>query len=103
MFRGLFQPKRNNDDDELMKLFGALLLSDQIRRKVNEHLDYKGTRPLMVTAKKGDIKECADLIEFGADVNLVDADGDSALIWAILGSQRRVANFLMAKGAYVSR
>lgn len=95
--------RSSNVDDSLGALFGAMLLSENIRRVVNEPLNSNGVRRLHVAAAKGELDDMKTLIEAGADINIQDIDGDTPLNFAILKQQRKAANFLMLNGCYVDR
>jgi ankyrin repeat protein len=55
--------------------------------------------PLMYAARQGSLEAATTLAESGADVNLKDPDGATALVLAIINSQFHVASMLLDKGA----
>jgi ankyrin repeat protein len=57
------------------------------------------TTPLMFAARQGALEGVRALIEAGADLNLADPDGTSALVMAIINGHYEVAALLLEKGA----
>lgn len=55
--------------------------------------------PLMVSACEGKFALASDLLEQGADINEVDGNGATALIYAVLNDQEGVARLLLERGA----
>jgi ankyrin repeat protein len=55
--------------------------------------------PMMYAARQGSLDASVALAEGGADVNLKDPDGATALVLAIINSQFHVASMLLDKGA----
>ena len=58
-----------------------------------------GWTPLMYAARQGALEAAKELVENGADVNLMDPAGTSAMILAIINSHYDVAAMLLDKGA----
>ncbi|BAO99459.1 ankyrin repeat domain-containing protein [Wolbachia endosymbiont of Cimex lectularius] len=58
---------------------------------------------LLNAAKNGDIEKVKSLISEGADVNVVDKNGDTPLIWAATnGHKETVETLLKVKGIDVN-
>lgn len=57
--------------------------------------------PLMRAASYGRLDIAAKLIELGADVNAVDSNGRTALLWAIISEQPHIVEFLINSGANI--
>jgi ankyrin repeat protein len=55
--------------------------------------------PLMYAARQGSLGAARVLVEMGADLNLTDPDGTTALLLAIINSHYDTAALLLAKGA----
>lgn len=58
-----------------------------------------GWTPLMYAARQGASKAARALVETGADLNLTDPDGTSALVLAIINAHYDLAAMLIEKGA----
>lgn len=65
---------------------------------VNDWVDDKEVRPLMIAAKAGNVPLMAALIAEGADVDSVDVEGGSALAYAVSFSQVQSIDYLVSKG-----
>ena len=53
-------------------------------------------------SKKGDLAKVQQLIASGADINAIDKDNTTALMWAIQKKHMDIARFLIDKGADVN-
>ena len=58
-----------------------------------------GMTALLFAARQGDLASVKVLLDGGADINLVSADGSSALLVAIVNEHNELADFLLDKGA----
>ena len=58
-----------------------------------------GFTPLLFAARHGDIDSARRLLNAGADIDDVGADGNSALALAAMSGHPRLAEFLLARGA----
>lgn len=60
-------------------------------------------RPLILAAIQGSTEIVKLLLQFGADLHVVDSVGLSALYWAVSGNQLDTARFLLSRGADVNK
>lgn len=81
------------DEDEL---FQALKNKKDIDKK-----DSLGRTLLMGCAENGDIDNVKKLIAAGADIQLTNSDGESALVLALKSGQIKTAEYLCEKGAKI--
>ena len=58
--------------------------------------DHNGNTPLMLAVGQGHMNTVFALLAMGADVNAVDDDGDTALIWAKSSGQKALEDVLSA-------
>src|SRR5688572_20310701 len=66
--------------------------------------DARGTFPLHVAAEFGQAEAARVLLEYGADVSLLDTENDSiALCWAAFFGRPEVARVLLAAGSEVNQ
>lgn len=61
-----------------------------------------GLYELMVSAAKGDLVRVGELIDYGADVNVVSVNGSTALMYASRNNQIKIAEKLILAGANVN-
>lgn len=78
------------------KLFQALKNKKNIDKK-----DSLGRTLLMDCAENGDIDNVKKLIAAGADIQLINSFGDSALVLALKSGQIKTAEYLCEKGAKI--
>jgi len=82
------------DEEEIRKL---------IDRGVKPNARYGSTKPLQIAAERGYVNVAAVLIEHGAQVNDLDAMGDSALATAAANGQTKVVDLLINHGALLNQ
>jgi hypothetical protein len=61
--------------------------------------DEKGRSPFIRTAAYGHVKMLQYFIAKGANVNSLDSEGNTALMWALLGSREKTVSLLLSAGA----
>lgn len=59
----------------------------------------RATAALCVSVRNGNMRAVAELIESGADVNVVTAEGESLLMIALENDRRQMTRFLVSEGA----
>ena len=59
-------------------------------------------KQLLDAAKIGDIERTENLIKYGADINTTDRHGYTALHWAVICGELKIANLLINKGADIN-
>ena len=80
---------------------GGLLTSKVlIKSGINVNYAKCGYSPLMLACSKGDLRVCKLLIDNGAKTNLLDAEGNDAIIYAQSNGDIRVMNFLLDQQSY---
>jgi ankyrin repeat protein len=57
---------------------------------------------LIEAAKNGNVKKVKTFLAHGADINVKDKDGKTALIWAAYKGHRNVVKLLLAHGADIN-
>jgi ankyrin repeat protein len=77
----------------------STLLTVPRRRSGQSILPLGSWTPLMYAARQNAVDATRTLVELGADMNLVDPDGTTALVLAIINANYDVAALLVDKGA----
>jgi ankyrin repeat protein len=77
----------------------STLLNVPRRRSGQSVLPLGSWTPLMYAARQNAVDATRTLVELGADLNLVDPDGATALVLAIINANYDVAALLLDKGA----
>lgn len=67
-----------------------------------KRIDDEGLYELMVVAAKGDTKRVEELLNYGADVNVVSVNGATALMYAARNNHVAIAKALINAGANVN-
>ena len=81
-----------------------LLEKDPALANARSETDARGTYPLHVAAEFNQVEAARLLLEYGADVSLLDLENDSiALCWAAFFGRPEVARVLLAAGSDVSQ
>lgn len=84
-------------------LRGVIKQGDAVLKYLSLKLEIYGAddkpAPLLLAAYAGDAAECEKLLKAGADINTKDADGETALHYAIRGNQPEVCKLLLERGA----
>jgi hypothetical protein len=62
----------------------------------------KAANPLIAAVKQGQLDKVAALVAHGANVNLADAFGNTALMYAANDGKLDIANYLLDHGAFVA-
>jgi ankyrin repeat protein len=82
----------------------ALLKADRTLANARSETDARGTYPLHVAAEFGQAAAARLLLEYSADVTLLDAENDAtALGWAAFFGRPEVVTILLRSGADVSQ
>jgi len=63
----------------------------------------EGLTPLMLTTKHDDVNMANLLIKYGADINAVDMEGKSVLMYAIINNAKRVLGLLLQNSVKISK
>jgi len=82
----------DGDLDRLQKQIG--LKRPEIRARMLNEGFTDGFTPLMLASKKGLAEVCRALVAYGADVNVLDEHGRSALYYAAMTDQPQVCEYL---------
>jgi ankyrin repeat protein len=81
-----------------------LLEKDPALANSRSEIDPRGTYPLHVAAEFGQVDAARLLLEYGADVSLLDLENDSiALCWAAFFGRPEVAEVLLSAGSDVNQ
>ena len=81
-----------------------LLEKDPALANARSEADPRGTYPLHVAAEFAQVEAARLLLEYGADVSLLDLENDSiALCWAAFFGRPEVAQVLLAAGSEVNQ
>jgi uncharacterized protein len=81
-----------------------LLEEDPALANSRSETDPRGTYPLHVAAEFGQVDAARLLLEYGADVSLLDLENDSiALCWAAFFGRPEVAQVLLSAGSDVNQ
>jgi len=91
----LFCAKGNYDVVNYLLEFGGPVLNGEFAREVMKRTNEIGNTPLMLAAMGGHGNICCLLLEKGADVNLQNKEGDTALILATRSGKRDVVEKLL--------
>jgi Ankyrin repeats (3 copies) len=88
----------------LVKWFHTKSLSkeEQAELKEQERIKDDGLYELMVVAAKGDLQRVKELLDYGADVNVVSVNGATALMYAARNNHIEIAKTLIDAGANVN-
>jgi Ankyrin repeats (3 copies) len=88
----------------IVKWFHTKSLSkeEQAELKEQERIKDDGLYELMVVAAKGDAKRVRELLDYGADVNVVSVNGATALMYAARNNHVEIAQALIRAGAKVN-
>ena len=82
----------------------TILHADCLLANARSETDVRGTYPLHVAAEFGQAHTAKLLIDYGADVALLDSENDaSALCWAAFFGRPEVVEVLLAAGAEPSQ
>lgn len=88
----------------IVKWFHKKSLSEEelVELKEQERIKDDGLYELMVVSAKGDFVRVEELINYGADVNVVSVNGSTALMYAARNNQIDIAKKLILAGANVN-
>src|SRR5262245_38019665 len=82
----------------------TLLAADRALANARSQTDARGTYPLHVAAEHGRAEAARVLLQFGADVSLLDLENDAiALCWAAFFGRPEVAAVLLDAGSDVNQ
>jgi hypothetical protein len=80
----------------------SLSTEEQASLKEQERIKDDGLYELMVVAAKGDLQRVKELLDYGADVNVVSVNGATALMYAARNNHIEIAQALISAGANVN-
>src|SRR5262249_29840822 len=98
LYRGVTTVSWKGDEQKTSHALG--LLKEGLAAGANINLQGGwGTSALMLLSYCGDLDEVKDLVRRSANLNLIDAYGSTALLYAIKGKRLPIFDYLLAAGA----
>jgi ankyrin repeat protein len=87
--------------------FVSILHAQEKQKNINKivigkPIVVKGKTPLIIAVENNDVKKVLSLIKSGANVNLTDSNGGTALLYAFLANNIEIEKVLLKNGADIN-